>query len=63
MLSPWTTHGAELLDAMVNRQALIIAYSDDFRMMSFVVIPALLMLLLLRRPRLQAAGGPVVVAD
>jgi DHA2 family multidrug resistance protein len=57
---PATTHGAELLDQMVNRQALIIAYNNDFRMMSFVVIPALLMLLLLRRARRQAVAMPVV---
>ncbi|MFI4983381.1 MAG: MFS transporter, partial [Nevskiales bacterium] len=60
MLGPATTHGAELLDQMVNRQALIIAYNNDFRMMSFVVIPALLMLLLLRRARRQPTALPVV---
>ena len=63
VLAPWTTHGAELLDSMVNRQALIIAYANDFRLMSFVVIPALAMLLLVRRPRMQTSGGPVMVAD
>jgi DHA2 family multidrug resistance protein len=63
ILSPWTTHGAELLDSMVNRQALIIAYANDFRMMSFVVVPALFLLLLVRRQRMQAAGGAVAVAD
>ena len=41
--------GAAMLDQMVNRQALIIAYNNDFLMMSIVSIPALLMLLLLRR--------------
>jgi DHA2 family multidrug resistance protein len=56
MLGPMTTHGAELLDQMVNRQALIIAYNNDFRMMSFVVIPALLMLLLMRRVRRHVAA-------
>jgi MFS transporter, DHA2 family, multidrug resistance protein len=63
ILAPWTTHGAELLDSMVNRQALIIAYNNDFHLMSFVVIPALLLLVLVRRHRAQPAGGPVVVAD
>jgi DHA2 family multidrug resistance protein len=44
-----TMKGAALLDQMVTRQALIIAYNNDFLMMSVVSIPALLMLLLLRR--------------
>ena len=46
---PATLHGAALLDQMVTRQALIIAYNNDFLMMSIVSIPALLMLFLLRR--------------
>ncbi len=55
-----TVHGAEMLDAMVNRQALIIAYNNDFRMMSFVVLPALAMILLLRRARRPAGTVPAV---
>jgi DHA2 family multidrug resistance protein len=49
-LDPGTTHGAELLSAMIDRQAQIIAYSNDYRMLSFVVIPPLLLLLVMRRP-------------
>jgi DHA2 family multidrug resistance protein len=49
LVDPLTQHGAALLDQMVNRQALIIAYNNDFLMMSMVSIPALLMLVLLRR--------------
>ena len=51
MLNPATPHGAELLDAMINRQAQIIAYNNDFLMMSFVVIPPLLLLLVMRQHR------------
>jgi MFS transporter, DHA2 family, multidrug resistance protein len=51
LIDPAHTHGAAILDAMVNRQALIIAYNNDFLMMSMVSIPALLMLLLLRHRR------------
>jgi DHA2 family multidrug resistance protein len=58
-LSPMATHGAELLDQVINRQAQIIAYSDDYKMMSFVVLPPLVLLLLLRRHR--AAPAPVAV--
>ena len=50
MLSPVTTHGAELLDMMINRQAQIIAFNNDYRILMFIVIAPLLLLLLLRRP-------------
>jgi len=49
MIDPGSPHGAALLDQMVNRQALIIAYNNDFLMMSMVVIPSLALLTLLRR--------------
>lgn len=48
-LNPATRHGAVLLDQMINHQAQIIAYNNDFRMMSVVVVPSLLLLLLMRR--------------
>jgi DHA2 family multidrug resistance protein len=54
LLDPMTRHGAGLLDAMINREATIIAYSNDFRLMSYVVLPSLLLLPLLRRAR---SGG------
>ncbi len=59
LLAPATTHGAALLDTMINREAQIIAYSNDFRMMTFVVIPSLLLLFVMRphaRPPVVAAG-------
>ena len=52
---PATRHGAALLDSVVNRQAQIIAYMDDYKMMIFTTAPILLLLLLMRRPR--AAGS------
>jgi len=57
LLDPLTGHGSALLDQMVNRQAEIIAYSDDFWMMSFVVILPLLLLLLMRGHRRPAPAG------
>ena len=44
-----TAHGAALLNALIDRQAQIIAYNNDFYAMTFVVVPPLLLLLLLRR--------------
>jgi len=52
--NPAHPHGAAALDAMVNQQAQIIAYINDYRMMIFTTLPSLLLLLLMRRPRLTA---------
>jgi len=54
MLDPGTPHGAAVLDRMVNQQAQIIAYVDSFKLLIFTSLPALLLLLLLRRPRMAA---------
>jgi DHA2 family multidrug resistance protein len=56
--NPTTPHGAALLDQMVQRQALIIAYLDDYKLLIFTSLPALLLLLLLRRPKHTAAAAP-----
>jgi MFS transporter, DHA2 family, multidrug resistance protein len=54
--NPMHPHGAAVLDHMVNQQAQIIAYIDDYWMMIFTTLPSLLLLLLLRRPRLTSAA-------
>jgi DHA2 family multidrug resistance protein len=48
--NPATRHGAALLDQMVGRQAEIIAYMDDYVLLICTTFPALLLLLLMRRP-------------
>jgi MFS transporter, DHA2 family, multidrug resistance protein len=55
-LDPATRHGAAMLDKMVNQQAQIIAYADDYVMLIITIVPALLLLLLMRLPR--KAMGP-----
>jgi DHA2 family multidrug resistance protein len=61
MLNPATRHGVAMLDRMIDQQAQIIAYNNDFRIMALVVVPSLLMLLVMRRherpPAAVAAGG------
>jgi DHA2 family multidrug resistance protein len=47
---------AVVLDAMINHQATIIAYLDDFKLMLLVSAPTVLLLLLLRRPRGPASA-------
>lgn len=45
------------IDALVNQQALMISYIDDFKLMMIVTICALPLALLLRRP--QASAAPI----
>jgi DHA2 family multidrug resistance protein len=54
---PATHHGAAMLDRVVNQQAQIIAYIDDYKMMIFTTLPALLLLILMRRPRKAPSAG------
>jgi DHA2 family multidrug resistance protein len=50
-LNPGTRGGAALLDRMVNQQAQIVAYVDDYVLLIITTLPALLLLLLMRMPR------------
>ena len=52
---PATRQGAALLDKVINHQAQIIAYIDDYKMMVFTTAPMLLLLLLMRRPAGQGS--------
>jgi MFS transporter, DHA2 family, multidrug resistance protein len=47
---PATRQGVALLDATVNHQAQIVAYANDYMMLICTTLPALLLLLLMRRP-------------
>ena len=50
-LDPFSRHGAAMLDQMVNHQAQIIAYNNDFRFMMITIVPPLLLLFFMRRHR------------
>ena len=50
-LDPATRHGAALLDRIVNQQAQIVAYADDYVLLIMTTLPAWLLLLLMRLPR------------
>jgi DHA2 family multidrug resistance protein len=54
-LNPAGTAGAELLNQMITREASIIAYADDYRIMTIVALVPMTLLLLMRRPRRPAA--------
>jgi DHA2 family multidrug resistance protein len=60
---PATRHGAAMLDQAINRQAQIIAYMDDYKMMIFTTAPTVLLLLLMRRSRPVATRAPAEVHE
>jgi DHA2 family multidrug resistance protein len=57
MFNPATAAGISALNAEVTRQATMIAYIDDFKLMLIITIACMPMLLLMRKPR--AAGGEI----
>jgi DHA2 family multidrug resistance protein len=59
--NPVQPHGAAVLDQLVNTQAQITAYVDDYRLMVFSTLSSLVLLLLMRRPKL-ASNAPVDAA-
>ncbi len=65
-LNPNTSGGAQVLDAIVNNQAQIIAYNDDYKLMMLVTLPTLILLFIMRRPAAvpkAAADGHAAVLD
>jgi DHA2 family multidrug resistance protein len=64
LLNPATRHGAALLNQMITQQAQIIAYNNDFRLMTLTVLPPMALLLLMRRHARPAAAvvAPTVAA-
>ena len=60
---PITDAAVAMLDAEINRQALMIAYIDDFHLMMIVTLCAIPMLLLLRKGRKPGGGPAHAVAD
>ncbi len=62
-LDATTRHGAVMLDRIISREAMIIAYSNDFLMMSLVAIPCMALVLMMRKvtapaPPRPSAGPP-----
>jgi DHA2 family multidrug resistance protein len=60
---PVTDMAVAMMDAEINRQALMIAYIDDFYLMMIVSLLAIPMVLLLRKGRRPAGGQAAAAAD
>jgi DHA2 family multidrug resistance protein len=54
---PAARHGAAVLDRIVNEQAQIVAYADDYVLLILATVPAWLLLLVVRLPR-KAVSTP-----
>ena len=61
MLDPSTPSGAMMLNSMINTQAQVIAYIDDYKFLLMTVLPATACLLLMRKPGKIAATRPTHV--
>jgi MFS transporter, DHA2 family, multidrug resistance protein len=62
LLDPGTETGARMLDGMINTQAQIIAYMDDYKLMIWTTLPTLLLLAIMRRSA-APPGGAVAKAE
>jgi MFS transporter, DHA2 family, multidrug resistance protein len=58
-LDPATRHGAVFLDRIINEQAQIVAYADNYVLLIMMTLPAWLLLLMMRLPRkaINTAAG------
>jgi DHA2 family multidrug resistance protein len=56
-MSPSSPSGLELLNAEVTRQAAMMSYVDDFRVMMWLTILTVPLLLLIRKPQREAPAG------
>jgi len=54
-----TPYGVAALNAEATRQAAMVAYIDNFKLMMIIIIITVPLLLLLRRPRAAAGAAPV----
>ena len=56
MWNPQLPFGAEQLDQVVNYNAAVIAYANDFLFMFFISLPALIVIFLMKRPPMLPQG-------
>ncbi|WP_045837407.1 DHA2 family efflux MFS transporter permease subunit [Hyphomicrobium sp. 99] len=62
-MSPWTASGRAALDQLIQLQATIISYIDDFKLMMLLTICAIPLVLLLRKAAPPSGGDHAVVME
>jgi MFS transporter, DHA2 family, multidrug resistance protein len=62
-LSPTTAHGAAVLNSMIDYQAQVISYANDYWLMALLALPILLVLPLMRRSRGAPVAAPHAAVD
>ncbi|HEY6433806.1 MAG TPA: DHA2 family efflux MFS transporter permease subunit [Acetobacteraceae bacterium] len=60
-LSPATAHGAQALDQMIQYQAQVIAYANDYWLMAIMSAPIMVLLFLMRKPKQPQGGGEAMM--
>ena len=61
--APTTAAGRAALDAMITRQAEIVAFIDDYKLLMIATLAVIPLLMVFKRPPASGAGEHVVVAD
>ena len=61
--NPLTAAGRAALDAVITRQAQIIAYIDDYKLLMIAALAVIPLLVVFKRPSGQRAAEPVAIAD
>jgi DHA2 family multidrug resistance protein len=61
--SPWTASGRAALDQVIQTQASIISYIDDFKLMMILSLAAVPMVLLLRSRATQTENDHAIVTE
>src|ERR1700694_4630134 len=62
-LSPWTASGRAALDQVIQTQASIISYIDDFKLMMILSLAVLPLVLLQRRASAESANGHAMAME
>jgi DHA2 family multidrug resistance protein len=61
--SPWTASGRAALDQVIQNQASIISYIDDFKLMMVLSLGAIPLVLLLRRTVSEASSDHAMAME
>jgi DHA2 family multidrug resistance protein len=61
--NPLTAAGRAALDAVITRQAQIIAYIDDYKLLMIATLAVIPLLLVFRKPPAQNAAEPIAVVE